>query len=459
MKKFFNFVLFGEVINDQFQFSVRKLSIVIVIVNSLLHVSGTKSLKTNKKKIINDPVFGFITIQSDLVFDLIEHPYFQRLRRIKQLGLSYMVFPGATHNRFEHAIGTIHLIRSAISTLELKGIEITEEEAEAVTIAILLHDIGHGPFSHALEHSIVDGISHEEISAMLMENLNQQFNGQLYLAISIFKNQYPKKFLHQLVSSQLDMDRLDYLRRDSFFTGVMEGAIGSDRIIKMLHVCRDELVIEDKGIYSIEKFLIARRIMYWQVYLHKTVLSAEHLLMNVLKRAKYLYMQGTKLFATPSLAVFLQQNISISHFISGEKFNGRPLLSVFAELDDNDILASIKQWQYEDDKILAYLSRCLVNRKLYRIKLKDHPFKKSTMNEIKDKIIKHFGIKEEELDYFFVQDSITNNAYTSGDDKINILFKTGKVKEISEASDINLSSLSQTVRKYFICYPKELDIK
>lgn len=415
-------------------------------------------MKTNKKKIINDPVFGFITIQSELVFDLIEHPYFQRLRRIKQLGLSYLVFPGATHNRFEHAIGTVHLMGSAISTLELKGIEITKEEAEAVTVAILLHDIGHGPFSHTLEHSIVDGVSHEEISALLMEDLNRQFDGRLDLAICIFKNQYPKKFLHQMVDSQLDMDRLDYLRRDSFFTGVMEGAIGSDRIIKMLHVCRDELVIEAKGIYSIEKFLIARRIMYWQVYLHKTVLSAEHLLMNVLKRAKYLSMQGVRLFSTPSLSVFLQQRISVNQFLSGEKFNGRPLLSVFAELDDNDILASIKQWQYEDDKILAYLSACLVNRKLYRIRLKDRPFKKVTTSEIKARIMEYFEVSEADLDYFFVQDSITNNAYALGDDKINILFKTGKVKEISDASDINLSSLSQTVRKYLICYPKELDI-
>ncbi len=415
-------------------------------------------MKTNKKKIVNDPVFGFITIQSELIFDLIEHPYFQRLRRIKQLGLSYLVFPGATHTRFEHALGTVHLIRSAIQTLELKGVEISEQEAEAVTIAILLHDIGHGPFSHALEHSIVGGVSHEEISAMLMEDLNRHFDGKLELAIRIFENAYHKKFLHQLVASQLDMDRLDYLRRDSFFTGVMEGAIGSDRIIKMLNVCGDELVIEDKGIYSIEKFLIARRIMYWQVYLHKTVLSAEYLLVGVLRRAKYLSMRGVKLFATPSLAVFLGQNISISHFVSGEKFNGRPLLSVFAELDDNDILASIKQWQYEADPILAYLSSCLVNRRLFRIRIKDNPFKKKVMDEIRSGIMKHFKIGEEDLEYFFIHDSITNNAYASGDDKINILFKTGKVKEISEASDINLSSLSQTVRKYFICYPKELDI-
>ncbi len=415
-------------------------------------------MKTNKKKIINDPVFGFITIQSELVFDLIEHPYFQRLRRIKQLGLSYLVFPGATHNRFEHAVGTIHLMHSAISTLKLKGIEITAAEAEAVTVAILLHDIGHGPFSHTLEHSIVDGVSHEEISTWLMEDLNRQFGGRLDLAIQIFKNQYPKRFLHQLVASQLDMDRLDYLRRDSFFTGVMEGAIGSDRIIKMLHVYQDELVIEAKGIYSIEKFLIARRIMYWQVYLHKTVLAAEYLLMNVLRRAKFLSMQGVPLFATPSLSVFLQQRIPVGHFPAEQNFDGRPLLSIFAELDDNDVLASIKQWQYADDRILAYLSGSLVNRKLFRIRLKDRPFKKATTNEVRDKIMEYFKIDEDDLEYFFVENSITNNAYASGDDKINILFRSGKIKEISDASDINLLSLSQTVRKYFICYPKELDI-
>jgi len=415
-------------------------------------------LKTNKKKIINDPVFGFITIQSELVFDLIEHPYFQRLRRIKQLGLSYLVFPGATHNRFEHAIGAMHLMHSAISTLRLKGIAITGEEAEAVTVAILLHDIGHGPFSHTLEHSIVDGVAHEEISSLLMEDMNRQFDGKLDLAIRIFRNQYPKKFLHQLVASQLDMDRLDYLRRDSFFTGVMEGAIGSDRIIKMLHVCKDELVIEAKGIYSIEKFLIARRVMYWQVYLHKTVLAADYLLMNVLRRAKFLFMQGVPLFATPSLAVFLRQPISAGHFLSGETCNGRTLLSVFAELDDYDILASIKQWQYADDQILACLSAWLVNRKLFRMRLKNSPFKKSTTDGVRNKIMGHFKTGESELDYFFVEDTISNNAYTSGDDKINILFRSGKVKEINEASDINLTSLSQTVRKYLICYPKELDI-
>ncbi|MGD9928668.1 MAG: HD domain-containing protein [Mangrovibacterium sp.] len=416
-------------------------------------------MKTNKKKIINDPVFGFITIQSELIFDLIEHPYFQRLRRIKQLGLSCIVFPGANHTRFEHAIGAVYLMRSAISVLQLKGVKITRDEAEAVTAAILLHDIGHGPFSHALEHSIVDGISHEEISAMLMEDLNREFDGKLDLAIRIFKNEYPKKFLHQLVASQLDVDRLDYLRRDSFFSGVTEGVIGSDRIIKMLNVRRGELVIEAKGIYSIEKFLISRRLMYWQVYLHKTVLSAEYLLVNVLKRAKELVMGGKQLFATPDLLIFLQNKITIDHFLSGQAFQGRSLLSVFASLDDSDLFASIKQWQYEDDPILAYLSGCLINRKLYRIKISKQPFSEASVSTLREKIRLHFGVDETGVDYFLVHDSITNSAYAAGDDQINILFKNGKVSEINEATDINLSSLSQSVRKYFICYPKELDIK
>ncbi|WP_423130322.1 HD domain-containing protein [Gaoshiqia sp. Z1-71] len=416
-------------------------------------------MRTNKKKIINDPVFGFITIQSDFVFDLIEHPYFQRLRRIKQLGLSSIVFPGANHTRFEHAIGAVYLMRSAISVLQLKGVKITRDEAEAVTVAILLHDIGHGPFSHALEHSIVDGISHEKISALLMEDLNRQFEGRLDLAIRIFKNEYHKKFLHQMVASQLDMDRLDYLRRDSFYSGVTEGVIGSDRIIKMLNVRHDELVVDAKGIYSIEKFLIARRLMYWQVYLHKTVLSAEYLLVNILKRAKELVINGKQLFATPALSVFLQNKITIDHFQSGQSYYGRPLLSIFAGIDDNDVMASIKQWQYDDDQVLSYLSGCLINRKLYRIKLKNQPYAEATIRAIRDKIKQRFEVDDAAAGYFLVQDSITNSAYESDDDRINILFKNGKVSEINAASDINLSSLSQPVRKYFICYPKELDIK
>ncbi|MGE4587700.1 MAG: HD domain-containing protein [Mangrovibacterium sp.] len=415
-------------------------------------------MKTNKKKIINDPVFGFITIQSDLIYDLIEHPYFQRLRRIKQLGLSYLVFPGATHSRFEHAIGAVHLMQSAISSLKLKGVDISPEEAEAVTVSVLLHDIGHGPFSHTLEHSIVEGVTHEEISIQLMEELNRQFDGRLELPIRIFRDQYPKKFLHQLVSSQLDMDRLDYLRRDSFFTGVMEGAIGSDRIIKMLNVRDDKLVIEDKGIYSIEKFLVARRIMYWQVYLHKTVLAADQLLINLLRRAKHLVMRGEELFATPALAVFLRQNVSPEHFLSAEQEDGRSLLAHFAGLDDNDILASIKVWQQAGDDILAGLASGLVNRRLYRIRLSNEPFDPGLLQVLRGQVRKQLGVEEDETAYFLICDSITNNAYASDDDKINILYKDGMIKEISEASDINLSSLSETVRKYFICFPKELDI-
>ncbi|WP_372773757.1 HD domain-containing protein [Mangrovibacterium sp.] len=416
-------------------------------------------MKTNKKKIINDPVFGFITIQSELIFDLIEHPYFQRLRRIKQLGLSCIVFPGANHTRFEHAIGAVFLMRAAITDLRIKGVRITEEEAEAVTVAILLHDIGHGPFSHALEHSIVEGLVHERISVLLMEDLNQQFEGRLSLAIEIFKNEYPKKFLHQLVASQLDVDRLDYLRRDSFFTGVTEGIIGSDRIIKMLNVRNDELVVEYKGIYSIEKFLIARRLMYWQVYLHKTVLSAEFLLVNILKRAKEVAMKGDKLFATPSLSVFLENKISLEHFQNGSTFMGRSLLSVFASLEDDDVIASIKQWQYHSDPILAYLSACLVNRKLFRIKLQNKNFGKKQIQLLEEKVVQQFGVEKQDVPYFLVQDSITNNAYLTEDNKINILQKNGRICEINEASDINLSGLSHTVRKYFVCYPKELDIR
>ncbi|WP_163709840.1 HD domain-containing protein [Mangrovibacterium lignilyticum] len=416
-------------------------------------------MRTNKKKIINDPVFGFITIQSELIFDLIEHPYFQRLRRIKQLGLSCIVFPGANHTRFEHAIGAVFLMRSAIGDLRIKGVKITEAEAEAVTAAILLHDIGHGPFSHALEYSIVEGLVHEKISVLIMEDLNQQFDGRLSLAIQIFKNEYPKKFLHQLVASQLDVDRLDYLRRDSFFTGVTEGVIASDRIIKMLNVRNDELVVEAKGIYSIEKFLIARRLMYWQVYLHKTVLSAEFLLVNILKRAKELALAGVKLFATPSLSVFLENKITLEHFQNGQTYMGRSLLAVFAGLEDDDVIASIKQWQFHEDQILSYLSGCLVNRKLFRINLQNEPFLESQTDSIKKKIVQRFGVDGDDVSYLLVQDSITNNAYLTDDNKINILQKNGEICEINEASDINLSGLSHTVRKYFVCYPKELDIR
>ena len=417
-------------------------------------------MKTNKKKIINDPVFGFINIRSELVFDLIEHPYFQRLRRIKQLGLSCMVYPGANHTRFEHALGAVYLMRSAIAILKLKGQEITDEEADAVTIAILLHDIGHGPFSHALESTIVPGVPHERISILLMEELNRQFDGKLDLAIQIFTDNYPRHFLHQLVSSQLDMDRLDYLSRDSFFSGVSEGVISSERIIKMLNVRNDELVIEYKGIYSVENFLIARRLMYWQVYLHKTVLSAEYLLINVLARARELVLLGFDLFATPVFKAFLSHEVTLDDFVFNRLVNGRPVLDLFASLDDNDIIASIKEWQNHPDAILSYLARGIINRRLYKIKISKKPIPEQKVNLLKEKICAHFNVCDEQISYFLISDTISNSAYNkASSEKINVLFKNNKISDIADASDINLSVFSETVRKYFICYPKELDIK
>ena len=417
-------------------------------------------MKTNKKKIINDPVFGFINIRSELVFDLIEHPYFQRLRRIKQLGLSCMVFPGANHTRFEHALGAVHLMRSAIGILRMKGQEITDEEADAVTIAILLHDIGHGPFSHVLENTLVKGVPHERISLLLMEELNREFHGKLDLAIRIFTGRYPKLFLHQLVSSQLDMDRLDYLSRDSFFSGVSEGVISSERIIKMLNVKNDELVVEYKGIYSVENFLIARRLMYWQVYLHKTVLSAEYLLINVLERARELAKNGVPLFATPVLKAFLSNDIILDDFTNNRTIDGRPALDLFARLDDNDIIASINEWQNHPDKILAYLSKCIINRRLYKIKISKKPIPEHKVALLKGKICSYFDVCNDDLRYFLIADTISNSAYNNAStNKINVLFKNNKISDIADASDINLSVFSETVRKYFICYPKELDIK
>ena len=417
-------------------------------------------MKTNKKKIINDPVFGFITIRSELVFDLIEHPYFQRLRRIKQLGLSCMVYPGANHTRFEHALGAVHLMRSAISILKLKGIEISDEEADAVTVAILLHDIGHGPFSHVLESTLVPDVPHESISLLLMEELNRQFNGKLDLAILIFTNKYHRHFLHQLVSSQLDMDRLDYLSRDSFFSGVSEGIIGSERIIKMLNIKNDELVVEYKGIYSVENFLIARRLMYWQVYLHKTVLSAEYLLINVLARARELMLQQVDVFATPVFKVFLSRQLTPDDFRNNSIIAGRSAIDLFTSLDDNDIIASIKEWQNHPDAILSYLAFCIINRRLYKIKISKKPIPEHKISLLKEKICAHFNVCDEQMKYFLIADTISNSAYNkASSEKINVLFKNNKMSDIADASDINLSVFSETVRKYFICYPKELDIK
>jgi uncharacterized protein len=401
-------------------------------------------------KIINDPIYGFIKIPFDTVFRLIGHPYFQRLRRIRQLGLTHLVYPGAHHTRFHHAIGAMHLMGEAIDVLRSKGHSITAEEAEAVTMAILLHDIGHGPFSHALEDSIASGIHHEELSELFMDRLNSDFNGKLSTAIKIFRNKYPKKFLHQLVSSQLDMDRLDYLNRDSYFTGVSEGVISSDRIIKMLEVHNDELVIEAKGIYSIEKFIVSRRLMYWQVYLHKTVVSAESLLINILKRAKELVKQGDDLFATPALKIFLSQSFTKKDFLEDEN-----LLNTFAELDDSDITASVKVWSKHPDKILSELCGRVVSRRLFKIILQREPFEKKYMDDLKQKVKTTFNVKENELGYYLLTGKLVNNAYNTEHDKINILFKDGTVKDISEAADtLNIKVLSEPVEKHYVSYPK-----
>jgi uncharacterized protein len=409
-----------------------------------------------KRKIVNDPVYGFINIPYSILYDLIEHPYFQRLRRIQQLGLTNYVYPGANHTRFQHALGALHLMDEAISVLRSKGYEISEEEAEGVMIAILLHDIGHGPFSHALECSIVSDISHEKMSLLFMQELNRQFSGKLSLAIEIFKNKYHKKFLNQLVSSQLDMDRLDYLRRDSFFTGVTEGAVGSDRIIKMLIVENDELVIEEKGIYSIEKFLVARRLMYWQVYYHKTVISAESLLVNTLRRVKQLISNGEKVFSTPYLGFFLDRKLDVLKYINSNDADERKiLLDNFSRLEDNDIIVSAKVWTDHHDRTLAILSQNLITRKLYKIELQYQPFTKEVISAHSRKVMELYKISPEDAEYFVFTGDISNNAYNTDDDRIKILLKTGEIVDITEASDmLNQTVLAKTVIKHFLCYPK-----
>ena len=408
----------------------------------------------NKKKIINDPVYGFISIPTELVFDLIEHPYFQRLRYIKQLGMTHLVYPGALHTRFHHALGAMHLMGMAIETLRNKGHEISGHEEEAVIIAILLHDVGHGPFSHALEESIVEGISHEDISAMLMQKLNVQFGGKLTMAIEIFKGSYHREFLHQLVSGQLDMDRMDYLNRDSFFTGVSEGVISSDRIIKMLNVKDDQIVVEEKGIYSVEKFLIARRLMYWQVYLHKTVIAAEQLLAKILKRSRELAVTGEQIFTTPALSHFLKKPIGRDDFMTGDHH-----LEAFALLDDTDIMAAIKVWANNDDPVLAKLCTDMVHRDLYKVDITNEPPDKRLITELEFKAISRYGITAHEASYFVFEDTVRNNAYRPGDGDIRILMKDGSIKDITAASDnSNLEALARTVKKYIICYKKDLMI-
>tara|TARA_R110002050_G_scaffold300540_1_gene470397 strand:+ start:5620 stop:6840 length:1221 start_codon:yes stop_codon:yes gene_type:complete len=402
----------------------------------------------NKLKILNDPIYGFITIPNSLIFDLIQHKYFQRLRRITQMGMSYMVYPGAHHTRFHHAIGCVHLMQQAINVLRFKGVTISKEEEDALYVAILLHDIGHGPFSHAMEHTIVNNVSHEQISLLFMEQLNEEFNGSLTLAIKIFKGEYHRNFMCQLISGQFDMDRADYLKRDSFYTGVAEGNINSERLITMLNVVDDELVVEEKGIYSVEKFIIARRLMYWQVYLHKTGLVAEQLLIRVLKRAKELTIKGEVLNASKPLQYFLNNEISI------EDFN-KDTLHVFSQLDDYDIISAMKEWQHHNDFVLSNLCEMIINRVLLKIKLKNKPIKNQSLEKYIEELINKYKITKVEAEYFVFTGSISNQAYQLKHQSINILHKSGKIQDIVKASDqLNLKALSKPVTKYYICYPK-----
>ena len=401
----------------------------------------------NKLKIINDPIYGFIHIPSTLVFDIIEHPYFQRLRRINQMGLSYLVFPGAKHTRFEHVLGCVFLMQKTVEMLRFKGIQISEKEAEGLYIAILLHDIGHGPFSHAMEHSIVEGISHEEISLRFMQELNKVFNGKLETAIAMFQGTYPRKFMHQLISSQLDMDRADYLKRDSFYTGVAEGNINSERLISMLNVRNDELVVEEKGLYSVEKFLIARRLMYWQVYLHKTSVAAEQILIRLLNRAKELVQQGQKLTMSTALAFFVKNKISKDNF-------SQEVLEMFARLDDTDIISAMKEWQFYPDAVLSKLSKMLLNRDLPKIKVRLNDFEEQKIKRLQ-KLSLAKGIDEKDMKYFVFTGVMTNRAYNPEKEIIKILTKNGRVVELSKTSEaINLEPLSQVTERYYICYPK-----
>ncbi|OEY71463.1 HD domain-containing protein [Salegentibacter salarius] len=403
---------------------------------------------TNKLKILNDPIYGFITIPSERIFSIIEHPYFQRLRRISQMGMSYLVYPGAHHTRFHHAIGCVHLMQKAVQILRHKGVMISEAEEEALQIAILLHDIGHGPFSHAMEHSIVEGVDHESISLLFMEEMNRDFNQSLTLALQIFRGTYDRRFLNQLISSQLDMDRLDYLKRDSFYTGAAEGNINSERLITMLNVVNDDLVIEEKGIYSVEKFLVARRLMYWQVYLHKTSLVAEQLLIRVLKRAKELIEKGEKLNASKSLSYFLYNKIGAENFTS-------ETLSVFARLDDYDIVSAMKEWQDHEDFVLSNLCKMIINRDLLKVKIKKKKPSAEKLEKRRKALQEKQNISAEEADYFVFSGEVTNTAYKSENNNINILHKNGKISDVAKASDqLNLKALSKTVVKYYMCYPK-----
>ena len=408
-----------------------------------------KTSKTNKLKILNDPIYGFITIPNSLIFDIIEHPYFQRLRRVTQMGFSNLVYPGANHTRFHHALGCLYLMQKAVRILRFKEIEISDDEANALYIAILLHDIGHGAFSHALENSIVNGISHEEISLKFMKKLNEEFDGKLSLAIEIFEGKYKRKFFNQLISSQLDIDRLDYLKRDSFYTGVTEGNISSDRLIAMMNVFEDELVIEKKGIYSVEKFLIARRLMYWQVYLHKTGLVAENMLVKILQRAKELALQKVELPATKTMQYFLYNQIAKENFTD-------QTLAIFSKFDDYDVLSAIKEWTAHSDEVLSELCKMIMNRNLFKITIQNTEFSSEEIDFQIEKLTSKFAIKPEHVHYFVFSGTVSNQAYNSNN-PIRILFKNNTTIDIASASDqLNLQALTKPVEKFYLCYPKKM---
>ncbi|MDZ4716338.1 MAG: HD domain-containing protein [Cytophagales bacterium] len=408
----------------------------------------------NKNKIINDPIYGFIPIKSPLIFALIEHPFLQRMRHIRQLGLAELVYPGAIHTRFHHALGAMHLMRLALEVIRAKGIDVSDEEMEAAQVAILLHDVGHGPFSHALEETLLPHIRHESLSFLLMKELNSQFNGSLDLAIRIFQNTHGKKFLHQLVSSQLDIDRLDYLNRDSFFTGVREGAIGTDRIIAMLNVVRGQLVVEEKGIYNIESFLNSRRLMYWQVYLHKTAVSAERLLVNCIRRAQYLAVSGEPVPCSEALQIFLHHPHALDDFAENKN-----LLEAFGKLDDFDVWGAVKQWQTNRDPVLAMLCIMLLNRKLFRIKLSAALVQKSEVEKVKNAIVKEWKLAKKDANYLFSHGTVSNEAYLAERNSIQVLMKSGDLLDVAQASDLPyIKAMSKIVKKNYLCWPKNLSL-
>lgn len=419
----------------------------------LLLVFRSANLQVNKRKIINDPLYGLLSISSDLIFDIIEHPYFQRLRRIKQLGLTDFVYPGATHTRFHHAIGSMHLMGQALDSLRNKGVDISDEEYEASLCAILLHDIGHGPFSHTLETSFLAGVHHEELSLIYLDYFNRQYGGRLSLALKIFRNEYKRGFFHQLVSSQLDVDRLDYIARDSFFAGVYEGTIGIDRIMRMINVVDDRLVVEEKGIYSIENFLSSRRFMYWQVYFHKTTVGIEKMLELLIGRARYLSRNNVELSCSPALRLFLKEEITL------ETFKDEYYLEQFALLDDYDVWGAIKLWSGHSDKPLSLLSRMLLERKLFKTRISGKEIEPKEIDILKTRAIDHFQIAPSDWRYFVAAGSVSNAAYISEGETINILRKNGDIVDIAKASDLpNIKAMSKIVKKFYLCYPKSLSL-